>query len=86
MNVLLTPEAARVVNEKIGRGEFQSPVEVVEEALRLLEERSVQEHARIDSLIREGLASEASEMTDQAWDDITREGAALIDARRPREA
>jgi len=40
----------------------------------------------MDSLIREGLASEASEMTDEDWDDIAREGAALIDARPPREA
>jgi putative addiction module CopG family antidote len=83
MNVLLTPEAARVVNEKINCGEFQSPAEVVEEALRLLEDLDTRIHARTDSLIREGLASKASEMTEEDWDDVTREGTALINSRRP---
>ena len=82
MNVILTPEAARVVTERIERGEFHDPAEVVEEALRLLEKRGAQECAHVEPLIREGLASEASEMTDQDWDDITREGTALMNSRR----
>jgi hypothetical protein len=32
----------------------------------------------VGPLIREGLASEASEMTDEDWEDIAREGTALI--------
>jgi len=31
MNVPLTSEAAKVVNERIERGEFQSPAEVVDD-------------------------------------------------------
>jgi putative addiction module CopG family antidote len=82
MNVLLTPEGARVVTEKVDRGDFANAAEVIEEALLLLEDRDAKERARIDALLREGLASEASEMTEQDWEDITREGTALIDSRK----
>jgi putative addiction module CopG family antidote len=82
MNVFLTPEAARVVHEKITSGEFRDPAEVVEEALKLLDHYDVRERVRIDALIREGLNSNASEMTDQDWDDITSEGTALMNSRR----
>ena len=64
MDVPLTPEAARVVTEKIACGEFANAAEVVEEALRLLEDRAIRERAQTDALVREGLASEASEMTE----------------------
>ncbi len=36
MNVLLTPEAEKLVNEKLRSGEYQSPAEVIEDALQLL--------------------------------------------------
>ena len=78
MNVSLTPEAERVVNEKIETGEFQSPSEVVEAALRVLEDRDTEkERDRIERLLREGLASEVSDMTEQDWKDIRLEAAAL---------
>ena len=39
MNVSLTPELERVVNEKVDSGLYQTASEVVREALRLLKER-----------------------------------------------
>ena len=43
MNVSLTPELERLVNEKVGSGLYQTASEVVREALRLLKDR---DHAR----------------------------------------
>lgn len=43
MNVSLTPELERLVNEKVESGLYQTASEVVREALRLLKER---DHAR----------------------------------------
>ena len=43
MNVSLTPELERLVNEKVESGLYQTASEVVREALRLLRER---DHAR----------------------------------------
>ena len=83
MNVSLTPEAERVVNEKIESGEFQNPSEVVEAALRALEDHDIEKgRNRIDGLIREGLASEVSDMTEQDWKDIRLEAAALAKSRQ----
>jgi antitoxin ParD1/3/4 len=39
MNVSLTPEFERLVNEKVESGLYQTASEVVREALRLLKER-----------------------------------------------
>jgi len=35
MNVVLTPEAERFVNEKLQSGEYQTPSEVIEDARQL---------------------------------------------------
>jgi antitoxin ParD1/3/4 len=39
MNVSLTPELERFINEKVRRGSYQTASEVIREALRLLAER-----------------------------------------------
>ena len=50
MNVSLTPELERLVEEKVESGEYKSASEVVRHALRLLS-RDDQEHkARLDAL------------------------------------
>ena len=41
MNVSLTPELERLVNEKVESGLYQTASEVVREALRLLKDRDV---------------------------------------------
>ena len=49
MNVSLTPELERVVNEKVESGMYQTASEVVREALRLLKERDeARAHLRAD--------------------------------------
>jgi antitoxin ParD1/3/4 len=49
MNVSLTPELERLVNEKVESGLYQTASEVVREALRLLKERDhAREHLRAD--------------------------------------
>jgi antitoxin ParD1/3/4 len=49
MNVSLTPELERLVNDKVATGLYQTASEVVREALRLLKERDQErEHLRSD--------------------------------------
>lgn len=49
MNVSLTPELERVVNDKVESGMYQTASEVVREALRLLKERDdAREQLRAD--------------------------------------
>ena len=49
MNVSLTPELERLVNEKVESGLYQTASEVVREALRLLKERDLaRESVRAD--------------------------------------
>ncbi|MFN7984136.1 MAG: type II toxin-antitoxin system ParD family antitoxin [Vicinamibacterales bacterium] len=55
MNVSLTPELERFVNDKVDTGLYQTASEVVREALRLLKERDLErEHLRAD--VQAGLA------------------------------
>jgi antitoxin ParD1/3/4 len=49
MNVSLTPELERLVNEKVKSGLYQTASEVVREALRLLKQRD----ERMESLRRD---------------------------------
>jgi antitoxin ParD1/3/4 len=53
MNVSLTPELAKFVNDKLKSGLFQTASEVIREALRLLEERDRLYQARLEDLRRE---------------------------------
>ena len=49
MNVSLTPELERLVNEKVESGLYQTASEVVREALRLLKDRDqAREQLRLD--------------------------------------
>ncbi len=50
MNVSLTPELERLINEKVVSGRYQSASEVVREALRLLEERDLTRRNRMEQL------------------------------------
>lgn len=55
MNINLTPELERLVQEKVASGLYNNQSEVVREALRLLAERDQQREAHIDGL-RKALA------------------------------
>jgi antitoxin ParD1/3/4 len=53
MNVSLTPELERLVQEKVASGLYNSASEVVREALRLLQERDELRRVRLEELRRE---------------------------------
>jgi antitoxin ParD1/3/4 len=53
MNVSLTPELERLVQEKVASGLYSSASEVVREALRLLQERDELRRLRLEELRRE---------------------------------
>ena len=53
MNVSLTPELERLVQEKVESGLYNSASEVVREALRLLRERDEVQRMRLEELRRE---------------------------------
>ena len=54
MNVSLTPELERFVNDKVDTGLYQTASEVVREALRLLKDRDL-ERERLQTDVRAGL-------------------------------
>ncbi len=53
MNVSLTPELEKLVNEKVASGQYQTASEVVREGLRLLEERDEIRERKLEKLRRE---------------------------------
>ena len=50
MNVSLTPELERLVEEKVESGEYKSASEVVRHALRLLSREDEEHKARLEAL------------------------------------
>jgi antitoxin ParD1/3/4 len=60
MNVSLTPELSKLVEDKVASGLYTSASEVIREALRLLAENDRLREARVDELraqVAKGLAS-----------------------------
>lgn len=53
MNVSLTPELEKLVNEKVKSGLYNSASEVIRESLRLLQEQDELKKLRRDELRRE---------------------------------
>ncbi len=53
MNVSLTPELEKFVNDKVETGRYNSASEVVREALRLLEERDLARTAQLAGFNKE---------------------------------
>ena len=63
MNVSLTPELEKLVNQKVKTGRYQTASEVVREALRALEERDQVAAMRLHELrkeIQKGLRGKAT--------------------------
>ena len=63
MNVSLTPDLERYIQEKVDAGRYRSSSEVVREALRLLEEKDQEREQRLAILrneIQRGVDSGAS--------------------------
>jgi len=53
MNVSLTPELEKLINDRVSTGMYQTASEVVREALRLLKERDEVHKQRFQELQRE---------------------------------
>jgi len=53
MNVSLTPELEKLIQDKVKSGRYLSASEVVQEALRLLEERDRTQEIKLDALRRD---------------------------------
>ena len=67
MNVSLTPDLEKYVQEKVGTGRYRSSSEVVREALRLLEEKDQERAQRLFLLkkeIQQGVDSGPSKSLD----------------------
>ena len=53
MNISLTPELERMVQDKVASGMYYSASEVIREGLRLLQERDMLKQYRLEELRRE---------------------------------
>ncbi|GAC1320813.1 MAG: hypothetical protein NVSMB14_16610 [Isosphaeraceae bacterium] len=86
MTISLSQDRESFIRSLVEEGRYASESEVVDAALRLLEGRDVrraEDRKRVDALLIEGLDSGPSTpMTSEDWDDVEREGLALIAARK----
>ena len=77
MLINLFSDRERLARSLVRDGHYASEAEVIDEALRLLEQRDSRraDEARLESLLIEGLESGPSTpMTPGDWEDIEREG------------
>ncbi len=88
MTIHLSGDREQVVRTLMKAGRYASEDEVIDEALRLLQQRDlkqVEEKKRIEAKLIEGLDSGPSTpMTPEDWDEIEREGRRLIGQRKVR--
>ena len=77
MNIDLPRQLAAFVEEEVSRGRYNSPGEVIAEAVRELQDRKQRqfETADFDRLIDEGKASSKRELGPAVWAEIWRQGA-----------
>ena len=74
MNVSLSPELERFLNQRIQSGRYSSTDEVVNRAVELLRDMEEAE-GRLEALLQEAEESgPATEMTPQDWANIENEG------------
>ncbi|MEQ8542215.1 MAG: type II toxin-antitoxin system ParD family antitoxin [Coleofasciculus sp. D1-CHI-01] len=53
MNISLTPELEQFIDSTVKKGRYSSPSEVIQAALRLLEEREMERLLRLEELRKE---------------------------------
>ncbi|MGO9271734.1 MAG: type II toxin-antitoxin system ParD family antitoxin [Terriglobia bacterium] len=73
MNVDLNPELQAFVTEKVRSGEYHTAQAVVEDAVRLLAERSRAEQRLHALLGNVKSASTAADLNDKDWEAVSRE-------------
>ena len=90
MNLNLPEKWKPFIRSKMQSGHYRSEDEVLDEALRLLEQRDsehTKQKMRLEALFIEGLDSGPSTpMTSHDWDEIEREGQQIIATRKARKA
>jgi antitoxin ParD1/3/4 len=89
MTIDLSESREQFIRSLVRAGRYGSEAEVIDEALRLLEQRDLKaaEDRRVEALLIEGLDSGPSTpMSSDDWDEIEREGQRLIEARKARNA
>ena len=86
MNVSLTPELEKLVNDKVKSGRYNSASEVIREGLRLLQDHDELKRIRLDDLRREimlgveqirngqSIVLETEEDRKEFFEDIKRRG------------
>ncbi len=83
MNVSLTPELERFLNEQVRSGRYSSKEEALGKAVELLKEMEEAE-GRLETLLQEDEDSgPATEMTAQDWADIENEGLKRLRSGKP---
>jgi antitoxin ParD1/3/4 len=82
MTISIPDSIKELVDQEVASGTFPT----AEEYIRALVEADQKQKAldRLEAQLIEGLDSPVSEMTQQDWDDIRREGLAEIRANRAR--
>jgi antitoxin ParD1/3/4 len=90
MNLPVPEEWEPFIRSQVQSGRYASENEVLDEPLRLLQERDRKhagEESRVEALLIEGLDSGPSTpMTPDDWDEIEREGRRIIAACKARKA
>ena len=84
MNVSLTPELTKLVQDKVASGLYQTASEVIREGLRLLKERDERPQATLREAIQEGL-TQLERGTYQDYTDATLKDLAQAVKQRGRE-
>lgn len=86
MNISLTPELEKLVQDKVKSGRYHSASEVIREGLRLLEERDLLRQVKLQKLreeIQKGIDSGEPEPLD--IEDIIRRGKERLAEPNPEE-
>ncbi len=86
MNVSLTPQLEKLVNQRVSSGLYNSASEVIREALRLLEERDRVREIKLAALrkeIEDGINS--GESTPLDMEDIIWRGRARLAKRKAKK-
>ena len=84
MNVSLTPELEKLVQDKVASGLYQTASEVIRESLRLLKERDEHRQAALREAIQDGL-TQLEHGAYQDYTDATLKDSAQAVKQRGRE-
>jgi antitoxin ParD1/3/4 len=79
MTISIPDSVKELVDQEVASGAFPTAEDYIRALVEADQKRKAQDH--FEALIEEGLDSPVSEMTDQDWDDIRREGLERIRSR-----